>query len=320
MSQYDLPPQTLIQQSSARAVSGEELETYGNHAADLYGSGAQPTLNAAVVETVKSAGLAPEQVRRVVEFANTCAFLSEFNKEGAASKYVVFDGGPAHFGEVIKDLNDGGGGTVFDRGIADYSHTPIKTSAARGFEKTAAAVADDDILAEVFRVGQKAAPIPFAKPLADVYDLRDKLATIKDAHTAQMSELEVDLLSVSEEMYHQVKQAALSGTSLGAIVQAWNQALAPKPELVKAAFAFLSPRLQEEVFSSWDALGASIEKTAGTRLVVNEKHPVVVTFDAYCDTLAKLAQLRASRNEVVDGINQLTTFERLVNQHYSEVV
>ena len=188
MSEYDLPAQTFLQQSSARAVSGEELETFGKHAADLYGAGTSPTLNEAVVETIKSAGLAPEQVRRVVEFANTHAFITEFKKEGTANKYVVFDGGPAEVNSVLQDLNDGGGGTVFDRGTLDYSHTPkVKTASVGGMNKTASAQNEaDDILAQAFAVDRQASPLPFANPLGDVQDMRYKLAGVRDSLTSEI--------------------------------------------------------------------------------------------------------------------------------------
>lgn len=327
MSQPDLPQQAVFQQSVARPVSGEELETYGKHAADLYGQGQCSSLNEAVVETVKSAGLSPEQVRRVVEFTNTHAYLTEFKKEGTANKYVVFDGGPAEFNTVLQDLNDGGGGTVTDSGLLDYSHAPgVKQAAARassaGLEKTASVSNPmDDVLAQAFQVDEKAPPLRFAEPLADVYDARDKLATARDSYTAEISSMEIDLQAVSEELYNHVKQAALSGVPLGHVVQAWHQSLEDvDPELVKSAFAILAPRLQEDVFGSWDVLGASLEKTAGAGLVANDKHPIVVAFDAYCDTVKKLASLRAARDEVLEGHEQLVRFETSVLKHYPEAV
>lgn len=323
MSQYDLPAQTVLQQSSARAVSGEELETYGKHAADQYANGSQATLNEAVVETIKSAGLAPEQVRRVVEFANTQAFLTEFKKEGTANKYVVFDGGPAEFNTVIQDLNDGGGGTVFDTGHFDYSHTPnvSKTASSLGMHKTASAQNEADaILAEAFSVDRQASPLPFANPMQEVYELRDKLASVRDACTSQINTLEIDLQAVSVDMYQFVKQAALEGVSLGSIVQSWHEALDPDPELVKAAFAFLSPRLQQEVYGSWDKLGASIQKTAGAHVRVNENHPLVVSFSVYSDMMNKLAELRAAQQDTLETLDRLTQFEASVSKHYGEVV
>ncbi len=126
----DLPSIALLQQSHAVPKSGEELEVMGKYAASQYIGGKQKTLNDAVVGTVKHAGLSPEQVRRVIEFANTAAYLSEFNKEGSPSRYVDFAGGPADPGEVLRELNSGGGGTVFDRGLADYSMPMAELSKA----------------------------------------------------------------------------------------------------------------------------------------------------------------------------------------------
>lgn len=130
---HDMPSITLLQQSHAIPKTGEELEVLGKYAAKQYAAGTCGTLNEAVVETVKHAGLSPEQVRRVIEFANVNAYLTEFGKEGSAHKYIEFHGGPADPAEVLRDLNDGGGGTVFDRGLADYSIQPEapKTAAIR---------------------------------------------------------------------------------------------------------------------------------------------------------------------------------------------
>src|SRR5208282_6747332 len=112
----DLHTQGLLQQAHAHRVSGEHLEVLGKQASSRWSSGESKTLSDAVVETVKTAGLSPEQVKRVCEFANTEAYLTEFKKEGSAHKFIDFGSGPADPSTVIKDLNDGGGGTVFDDG------------------------------------------------------------------------------------------------------------------------------------------------------------------------------------------------------------
>jgi len=324
---YDLPSQTLLQQSAARPISGEELETFGKHAASGYSGGKFGTLNDAVVETVKHAGLSPEQVKRVVEFANTNAFLTEFKKESTAAKYVSFEGGPADPSEVLKDLNDGGGGTVFDRGVQDYSHGPevIKASSVAavptsGLEKTASVQEPvneaDVILAEVFKAED--APIPFESPFQDVEDAQYKLASARDSATASISELEVQLLDTNQELYGLVKQAVMEDIPLGHILSAWFQVLEPPPELVKSAFALIGPRLKEEDVMSYDQLGASLEKTASVNHLANEDHPLVRTFSGYCETVIKLAELRVSRDEIMGGLEKLATFRRLAEQHIQE--
>lgn len=321
MTEYNLPAQTQLQQASARPISGAELETLGKHAACQYAKGCAKSLNDAVVETVKSAGLSPEQVKRVVEFANTSAFISEFKKEGSTTKYVHFDDGPADPSDVLKDLNDGGGGTVFDRGTLDYSHTPQQHKQASAYglharnlqsmEKAAGVDLHDPrdaILAEAFGV-TPAPEITYTNPFHDVEEAQDKLATVRDGALAELSELEVALLDVNRDLYHQVKQAALAEVPLGHVLQAWHEVLSPDPVLVKSAFAMIGPKLREEGVLSYEKLGDSLQKTAGSKQV-NENHPIVRSFGAYCEAIQKIAALRATHDECCAGIEKLQAFQK----------
>jgi len=377
MTEYELPPQTQLQQASARRVSGEELETFGKSAAALFHQGDVDNLNDAVVKTIKKEALSPEQVKRVVEFTNTHAFIDEFRKEGEATKYVHFEHGPAHPAEVIKDLNDGGGGTVFDTGNFDYSHEPavVKKGSAQGLyagnlrsmEKTAAdpsmgpappppgaeemqleairsALGEprftpqdvaalhralisqqtplpveaqkqaeaDAVLAEAFKTEHIS--IPYANPLQDVEQVQDKLATARDAATAKMSELEVALLDINSDLYHQVKQAALAEVPLGHVLQAWHEVFHPDEALVKAAFSLIGPRLYAEGIFNADQLGESMQKTAGS-MMLNEEHPIIKTFGAYTEAITKLAELRAAKNELESGLEKVQTFRKMATQH-----
>ncbi len=362
----------LLQQSHATPRSGEDLEVFGKYAAQKYINGDSGTLSDAVVETVKQAGLSPEQVRRVIEFANTDAYLTEHRKEGSDSKYVEFTGGPADPGEVLRDLNDGGGGTVFDRGLADYSLPPIqktssvgdlasrnlevleKTAAASGFGPTLSDIAGDmartadsrhkmpayqgfdpfgehhkrrqvamlsamtgrspvvvkhasaelldfdpgeTALAEAF--ASEDAPLEYENPLAPAFETRDKLAGAAEHMTAELTTLEGEFRDALEDVYLRVKEASLTGTSLGQVMAAWQQVV-PDASYVKTAFSHIGTRLvDEEVFPALDAVGESLEKTAhvGT---VNPEHPLVGSMAQYCLTLDKLSQVRAARDELAE--------------------
>ena len=325
----ELPSQLLLQQHAARPVSGEELETMGKHAAVCFHEGRYGSLNQAVVDTVKCAGLSPEQVRRVVEFTNTHAFLKEFNKTAEPHKYVFFKEGLASPSEVIKDLNDGSGGTVFDPGVSDYAEPPaaIKMSSARAvdrnldaLEKTAGVSFNrrnitDEILEEGFKLSE-AQGIPFAHPLADTEDAQQKLASARDAATSELSELEVLFGDIQGSLYQQVKQAAAAGVPLGHIVQAWVQVLEPEQEHVKLAFAYLGPRLVSDgIFSGYEALGDSLEKTANAKFLTNSEHPIVKTFAGFCETFNKMAHLRVARNELFEMEEKVEQFLRLAAEH-----
>ncbi len=324
----DLPSQLVLQQHAARPVSGEELETYGKHAAMCFHSGKYGSLTQAVTETVKCAGLSPEQVRRVVEFTNTHAFLKEFNKTAEPHKYVFFKEGLADPSEVLKDLNDGGGGTVFDRGLADYASPPasIKQASARSvgrnmdaLEKTAGVQFNRRSEAdEVLEAGFKAASsdYPYENPLADTEDAQQKLATARDAATSELSELELLFGDTREDLYQQVKQAAAEGIPLGHIVQAWVQVLAPDVDHVKLAFAHIGHRLvQDQIFEGFEELGSSLEKTASARLMTNADHPLIRTFAGFCEALNKMAHIRAARDELLAMEEKVGQFLRLADKH-----
>lgn len=299
---HDLPPTMLLQQSNSRSISGEELEIMGKYAASRY-LGGECNLTLAVVETVKKAGLSPEQVKRVAEFANTDAYLREFRKEGTANKVVEFVGGPADVSEILKDLNDGGGGTVFDNGSGDYNHAPTGDYSA---VKVASAHYDDELEA-LFTSGQEAV-LPYSNPLGEAIDAREKLAAAYDGVTHVLSGLELAYEDVGDRLFDAVKQASLSGeASLGQIVQAWG-GVTEDPDLVKAAFSMLSGRLVDNgVFDTAGDIGDSLAKTASAG-VVNPDHPIVVEFGGFCEILEKLADARVVHTDLAEKADNLGSF------------
>ncbi len=296
----ELPEQALLQQLKSSPVSGEHLEILGKKASADWGAGRFDTLTQAVIETVKHASLSPEQVRRVVEFANTDAYLRDFRKEGSPHKIVNFPGGPADPGDVLKDLNDGGGGSAFDTGMGDYSQPPSHSKHAS---------VETGELETMFEVEKTASSLgyPEENPMGQIIELKDKLAHALDTCGSQLSQFEVMYADLADLLYGQVKQAALNGTTLGEILQAW-QTVAPSTDHVKVAFRLMTPRLlREGVFHSVDGIGASIEKTGSARMV-NTQHPLVTHFSEYCEVLDKLAETRAAQNEISANLDQVIVF------------
>jgi hypothetical protein len=289
-------PFLLSQSSRGRSISGEDLEAFGKKAAELWSS-SDKSLNEAVVETIKHAGLTPEQVRRVIEFTNTSAYLGEFNKEGAPHRVVEFHGGPADPSAVLQDLNDGGGGSVFDRGMLDYSGPPSKT-------KTASA-RDEKSFEQMFAT--QAPNIPEENPLGEVVDLREKMAGLHDHLTSEISGLEVMHIDLCGQLCEQVKQAALEGYTLGAVVQVWSK-VTDEPVFFKTAFDAISQRLIDNgVFKNAMAVVESLEKT-GSEKMVNMNHPLLSTFQEYCEALEKLASLRVQQQDAAEALRETTEF------------
>lgn len=278
--------------------SAEHLEVLGKNASARYRAGQAATLTEAVIGVVKTAGLLPEQVKRVVEYANTDAFLTEFRKEGS-TKVVELPGGPASPFAVLQSLNQPASAAEYDRGTSDYDHPPQ--------EKRASAESMDHALKQVFRV-ESPAEYPYVDPLGEAYGLQQKLASIEATMTGQLTMLEGAFHDMLGRLYYNVKQAALEGLQLGDVVQAWATVPNATAEHVKLAFAFTSPRLlQERVFRGADAIGASLEKYASGGLV-NPEHPLVTDFGEFCEVVSKMAQVRAARQEVSDGLGQISSF------------
>ena len=327
----DAPIQTILQQKDARPVSGEHLEVLGKQAASMYVEGKTASLHEAIVETVRGERLAPEQVKRVVEFTNGDAYLQEFRKEGS-HKVVHFDRGPADPAQVLQDLNDGGGGSRYDRG-SDYARNPSDVHKEASWqrpadfyesqEKTAAVAGDEaveglpklpkmpslpkhahheDALWASFTEGQTP-PIAFTEPMQPLVEARSKLAAAAEQTASEIDALELDYTAAGEQLYGVVKQAALEGTSMADVVQAWSS-ISEDPLYVKIAFRMMTPLFKQDgVFPSLDAIGESLMKQASAG-EANSDHPLVTSYAEFIEALNKLANMRVLNQEFVTGVEQ----------------
>jgi len=294
----ELPHQGLHHHAGGRTVSAEHLEVLGKQAASKWSSGEQSTLREAIIDQVKTAGLSPEQVKRVCEFANTAAFLDEFKKEGA-HKFIDFGShGPANPAEVLQDLNLGTGSTVHVHGSHDYENPPPKTASVEPHIENA--------FISTFSAPE--VPMRLHDPYQEAVELKDKLAGAVSELSAEIDSLELQYAETADQLYRQVKEAAMDGNSLGEVLAAWTT-VAPSADFAKVAFQLFTPRLlREGVFHNADEVMGSMAKTASSISIVNPEHPLVRVFDEYCDTLSKLATVRSTKEEMKGELGILINF------------
>jgi hypothetical protein len=244
----------------------------GKRAAAMYGKQGTP-LTEAVVSIVKEARLAPEQVKRVCEFANTSAYLDEFEKAGEV-RNVEFTGGLADPGAVLKELNDGSSPAVHQ---VDGDYAPPS-----GSYKTASA--DTSLLAEAFGAAgslEKTASAErshFSKenPVEEVNDLR---VTMEGARSHLMSKL-----SSSEMLFTEIKtllkeaaaDAVLEGVPMGDIVRAWSNY--GDANQIKEATVMCRDYLRERKILGAEQFAESLTKTASQGVISNPQHPLVDNF------------------------------------------
>jgi hypothetical protein len=142
--------------------------------------------------------------------------------------------------------------------------------------------------------------------MGDVMDLRDKLSSVHDNLVSEIGSLEVEFQDLSQHLFGQVKQAALSGSSLAEIVHVWN-GVAPDQIFVKIAMEGMLVRLVENGVFTDEEMVVSLQKFAAHR-TPNPEHPLVENFVQYCDVLSKLAASRELREETGNAIGDLNSF------------
>lgn len=297
----DLPDFLAQQQRSYRPVSGAELEKLGKEAARRWCDGSASSLHEAVVGLVKTARLSPEQVRRVVEFTNVTAYLNSFQKSGSEHRYIDFgDSGPAHPAAVLQDLNDGGGGTVFDMG----------TRARHQVDS----IDDATFYREMFPKTASAKPEAPADPLAPVKTARAELLQAKKEAEEFLRGQEYGFQLARTKLASEVQDVLLGGFHLGDVVNALGSTGA-SPDLLKVAMLdVLNQMVSSGVFRGKTAAVESLQKTAGEG-DVDLEHPLLAQFSEYTGHLAKLAHARKFLAEVDQGLAQLESFSKKANEH-----
>lgn len=263
-------PLGLEQQKAARPVDPGQLEAMGKRAAAQFAECGE-TLNESVVSVVKEAMLSPEQVKRVCEFANTAAYLSEFEKAGEV-RNVTFDGGPANPSVVLKDLNDGSTPAIHQVKTAGYE-PPTGHYRVTG--------ASDSILAEAFGASgmEKVASVDHtarADASEEIADMRIRLDAVRDDLMSKLSHSGIFLDDVRSDLYTSVKQEVMDGSSLGSIASAW--ANYGDANQIKEAMSLVLGCLQEDRVMGDEQIDSSMCKTAGAGSVPNPEHPVVERF------------------------------------------
>jgi hypothetical protein len=310
----DSLPLGLALQQAAKPIDPEQLELMGKRAAAAY-SEHGTRLSDAVVEVVKEAKLSPEQVKRVCEFANTNAYLTEFEKAGEM-RNVTFEGGPANPGTVLKDLNDGGNPMLSKVGSSDYAEPT-------GQYKTAGV--SEDAFAEAFGIKsvgkEKTASAHSAvdrdqmshySPVDELNDLRICLEGTRETMISKLSSSGVVYDDVSSDLCKTAAQELETGTPMGDIARVWA-GYAPSALLFKEAMSLVVKHLQTRGHSE-EELAQSLNKMASAGVLPNPTHPLVEQFVAFTKVAHGHHVLQRSI-EVLD--EQLTTVRSKLHEMLS---
>jgi hypothetical protein len=218
MTRHDMLP------LGGRQIDPEYLEALGKQAAHVSES-AGIGMTDAVVQTIGHIKLNSEQVRRVVEYANTEIFNRKFAATHGSLRFVHIDGGPADPAEVMQTLNDAARPREVVVDSLEYSMPPdfVKKSAPFSF----------DSAPERTRAGA----------MGEVQALQSKLAS---AHSELVQGLEAAKERMSSallDLAEAVKSASAGGAAPAEIYEAWHRV---HPEAAQLVFAKLSTLMRKE--------------------------------------------------------------------------
>jgi len=333
-------PLGLSRNRTYAPLTASDLEMLGKRASDMY-LRKEASLNDAVSQLAgQHAGISPEQIKRVVEFANQNTFQSIFEKQ-AGDKNVEFD--LADPGVVIRELNDGARPAVYNPVPEEYGREPVKTSSA---------VLTDLELFQIFGVQPSTPAIEksaedrtaFLKEASARLRAGDdsglverdlaaatSLQTIKqaefsyptDSHYNELAAYRTRLVKMAEDadyaadknrrltkeamgnLVELVRQDVLGGTELGDVVQALSSVPTDRALLKTAMTEIVNDLIVHDfdpVKLQAGLLHYRMTKEATVR-VPNLQNPTIKTFAAF----AKLASEQPVLDESVQSIANLLT-------------
>jgi hypothetical protein len=267
-------PMRFYPPDRGQPVDAGHLEYLGKQAAALAETGSL-SLSDAVVRMVGEEKLGSEQVRRVVEFANTEAFNRKFGALDPSNRVVDIEGGPADPQQVIQVLNNQARPNTVDLASMDYAMPP------------SAKVANDVDLG----FGSASSERTRGGVMQDVVDLKWKLSTAHE-ETVQMAESsQLQMTESLQALQKTVKSAALDGLCREDLVSAWTEV---DSGLLPTAMKYM-PKL------------ASRGRTkVGHR--VNSAHPVVGGYREFVKHAARYATCTAARQNLERRLIEVDTF------------
>lgn len=289
------------------SMSPEALELMGKQAANMFLNDGL-ALNESITKLAAAhEDINQEQIKRVVEFANTAVYLARHDQNktaGAEASYPQFP--LADASRIIQDLSNGARSTVVTPVDLEYSRHPNKK------EKVASAKADL-MLSEMFghSESEKRASLDYSSDTAisSIMDTKSSLTSLKETLESTAGQMQMAVKEAQAEYYDLVKRHLLSGSSFSDIVAAAQSS----GEAVKVAEAFrpvVHQLLAEKVVTAGqlNVMTDQLQKVA--HRVVNEKHPLVSTFRSILALESELEKAATGLGQVTAELGKVEGFIR----------
>jgi len=270
-------PLSFLPQGGATSVDPDRLEYLGKQAAALAEAGGG-TLCDALVQTLGQEKLGAEQVRRVVECANTEAFNRKFSALDPSNRVVNIHGGPADPEQVLQTLNDCARPRSVELQSVDYDMPP------------------EPKLAESVDFGLQMAHRTQAGVIQDILDLRMKVSAAHEETVHSAESAKFQMYETLQRLQQTVKTAVLDGLCREDLEQAWRTECL---EMADIAAGYMPDVPQRG------------HKVAHR---VNPDHPVVLRYREFVKTASRYCTFTAARQNLE---RRLIEVDRFLSERHS---
>lgn len=286
------------------SISPETLEVMGKQAANLF-LNEKVDLNKAVVKVASAYdAISPEQVKRVVEFANVTTYLALHDKNktsGAKVSYPQFH--LADPEQVIKNMGVEARPTAPAGVATEYGLMPAKEKVSNDPREEA--------LAELFGAGkEKKAEIDFSRDTAinEITSAKDALVALRSSLRGSAEQVDMMFKEASAELYELAKRHVLEGGSVADIVMAAETGVG-KEKVSEVLQPVIVGFLREKVMGAEEmksSLAQSLEKVA--HRIVNPENRMVKAAKAVVDCSTELNTMAIGLEEVEGELEKVNNF------------
>lgn len=291
-------------------LSSESLELMGKRAANMFLEFKMP-LNEGIAKVASEyKDINPEQIKRVVEFANTTVYLAQHDGHktaGAESSYPQFELADANM--IIQELAEGTKPTTRSSFDTDYARQPEA-------KEKISSVEWDKLFSDIFGQNSAIKMASAASPDDAATDLITAKHTAEDLRdTLSNSYNQIDDLykTASAEYYELVKRYMLDNGDFSHVMVAARSTDLEDSKIAHVMKPVVEKLLVEKVATS-KQLNQSVrnlEKVAYR--VVNPEHPLVTTFSG----LVMLGEeKRASWTALKDATSQYEKVAKAVKETF----
>ena len=259
------------------ALSPERMEMMGKEAAQLLIDKGMPLEKSIVKLASDVPDINDEQVKRIIEFANTAAYLSYHEKNKTASanaSYPQF--ALADPQRVLAELH----GSKSKESQIDPSYSQSPERRPLSTPKREAALEELFLGANKERIKTAGLPFSYESGASALLDAKENLVALKE-HLEHAGE-EFDLLrkEAEAEYYDTVKRHLLDGGSFADVMRAAIEVQDDKEKVGHVLLPVIQKLMMERVATADELRGQNEQFSKVAHRVVDEEHPLVKNFGA----------------------------------------